>query len=108
MLRLGITGARNLRADQLVRIRKQLKDVFTLVKTEMERLSSLQEVANAYAPGPGGMPLPRISLITPIALGADRLAAREALVQGYEIFVPMPFSQKQFLQLFLCLCKSLQ
>jgi hypothetical protein len=96
VLRLGITGARNLRADQLVRIRKQLKDVFTLVKTEMERLSSLQEVANAYAPGPGGMPLPRISLITPIALGADRLAAREALVQGYEIFVPMPFSQKVY------------
>src|ERR1017187_815379 len=27
-LRLGITGARNLRADQLVRIRTQVRDVF--------------------------------------------------------------------------------
>jgi len=95
-LRLGITGARNLRTDQLNRIREHLKDVFALVKADMERLASLKEVAHAYAPGPGGMPLPRITLITPIALGADRLAAREALAQGCEIFVPMPFPQKEY------------
>jgi hypothetical protein len=62
----------------------------------MERLSSLKEVAVAYAPGNGAGLLPRISLITPLALGADRLAARAALAQGFEIYVPMPFPQAAY------------
>jgi hypothetical protein len=52
-LRLGITGARTLRADQLVRIRTQLRDVFALVKAEMERLTRGKGVADAYASEPG-------------------------------------------------------
>ena len=92
-LRLGITGARKLHADQLPRIRSQLKDVFASVKAELERLASQKEVASAYAPGPDGKLLPDIYLITPLALGADRLAASEALAQGCEIYVPMPFPQ---------------
>jgi hypothetical protein len=89
-LRLGITGARKLPPDQLDRIRSQLKDVFECVKAEMARLSSLKEVTDSYAPEPGAL-VPRIYLITPLALGADRLAASEALDQGCEVYVPMPF-----------------
>jgi fumarate reductase subunit D len=95
-LRLGITGARNLRADQLERIHEQLRDVFGLVKAEMERLASLKEVADSYASSPGAGLESKLSLITPLALGADRMAAREALGQGYEIFVPMPFPQEVY------------
>lgn len=96
VLRLGITGARNLRADQLASLRVQLRDAFGLVKVEMERLASLKEVMGAYACGPGGEVQPRTVLITPLALGADRLAARAALDQGFEIFAPMPFSQPEY------------
>lgn len=96
VLRLGITGARNLRADQLERIRRQLRNVFGLVKTEMEQLASVKEVADSYASDAGAGLRPRIYLVTPLALGADRLAARAALDQGFEIFVPMPFPQEVY------------
>jgi hypothetical protein len=93
VLRLGITGARNLHSSQLFRIRSQLKDVIGLVKADMERLASLKEVAESYDAGPTEKLHPSINLVTPLALGADRLAAREALEQGCRIQVPMPFPQ---------------
>lgn len=96
VLRLGITGARNLRADQLARIRSQLKDVFASVKSEMEQLAAVKEVADSYASEPDAGPRPSIYLLTPLALGADRLAARAALDQGCGIFVPMPFPQRVY------------
>jgi hypothetical protein len=98
VLRLGITGARNLGGDQLERIRGQLKDVFGVIKAEMDRLSALKEIEESYAPGPGGRPVASVYLITPLALGADRMAAREALDHGCEIYVPMPFPQEVYEQ----------
>jgi hypothetical protein len=92
-LRLGITGARDLPSDQLDHIRSQLKHVVKLAKAEMERLSSLKKVADSYASGPSAVLLPRMYLITPLARGADRLAATEALKQRCQIYVPMPFPQ---------------
>jgi hypothetical protein len=94
--RLGITGARNLRADQLARIHSQLGEAFALVKAEVERMSSLPEVVDAYAREPIGAVKARTYLLTPLAFGADRLAAREALDHGFEIFVPMPFPQEVY------------
>lgn len=98
VLRLGITGARNLRADQLERIRKQLNDVFGLVKSEMEQLAAANAVADSYASEPGADLRPTVYLITPLALGADRLAAKAALDQECGIYVPMPFPQAVYEQ----------
>lgn len=98
VLRLGITGARNLHADQLERIHAQLRDVFALVKAEMERLAATQEIADSYASGRSAGVQPRLCLITPLAFGADRIAAKEALGLGYETFVPMPFPQTVYEQ----------
>jgi hypothetical protein len=96
VLRLGVTGARNLRAVQIARIQAQLGDVFGLVKAEMERLAAMKEVAGSYACNAGGEVQPRTVLITPLALGADRLGAEAALDQGCEIFAPMPFPQEEY------------
>lgn len=98
VLRLGITGARNLRGDQLERIQRQLKDVFGSIEAELDGLSALKAVEESYAPGPGGRPLASVYLVTPLALGADRMAAREALDHGCEIYVPMPFPQAVYEQ----------
>jgi hypothetical protein len=98
LLRLGITGARDLPADQSARIQAQLGEVFASVKLEMQRLSSLNQVADCYAHEAGAPPSPKICLITPLALGADRMAARQALDQGCEIYVPMPFPQEIYEQ----------
>ncbi|MGA1984145.1 MAG: hypothetical protein ABSG84_16980 [Acidobacteriaceae bacterium] len=96
VLRLGITGARHLRADQLERIRKQLRDVLGLVQVEMERLAGLDVVAASYAAEAEAGLQPKVYLVTPLALGADRLAARAALDQGFGIYVPMPFSKATY------------
>jgi hypothetical protein len=96
VLRLGITGARNLRADQLDHVQKQLKAVFQLVKEEMKQLTLLKEVADSYASEPSTQLEPRLVLITPLAFGADRMAAQEALDQELKIFVPMPFPQEVY------------
>ena len=96
VFRVGITGARNLRAHQLDHVQKQLKAVFTLVKAEMKQLALLKDVTDAYASETGEQLEPRLYLITPLAFGADRMAAQEALDQEYEIFVPMPFPEKVY------------
>jgi hypothetical protein len=66
----------------------------------MKQLSSLKTVADSYASGPDAVMLPRIYLITPLALGADRLAATEALDQLCQIYVPMPFPQAVYEETF--------
>ncbi|MGA7927857.1 MAG: hypothetical protein WCA20_17955, partial [Candidatus Sulfotelmatobacter sp.] len=95
-LRLGITGARRLRADQLDRIRTQLHDVLALTKQEMERLSEEAAVAESYARTADGRVQLRLRMISPLARGADRLAARTALDLGYALCVPMPFGQAEY------------
>jgi hypothetical protein len=37
-----------------------------------------------------------LRILSPLARGADRLAARAALDLGYELYVPMPFSQEEY------------
>jgi hypothetical protein len=36
-------------------------------------------------------PVPRLTFLSPLAQGADRLAARAAVAAGYDLFVPLPF-----------------
>ena len=70
---------------------------FGLVKTGMEQLASVKEVADSNASEACAGLRTRMYLLTPLALGADRMAARAALRdEGFEIFVPMPFPQKVY------------
>jgi hypothetical protein len=90
-----------LRADQIERINGQLHEVFSLLREEMERFSSDPVVCKSYgcALGPsaeGTKPEPHLRILSPLALGADRLAASAALDHGYELYVPMPFSQAEY------------
>jgi hypothetical protein len=94
--RVGISGARKLRADQIQRIAGQLRDVFTLLKQEIDRLSCDSFVCRSYQCAPGAKPVPRLRILSPLARGADRMAARAALDLGYELYVPMPFSQEEY------------
>jgi hypothetical protein len=92
--RVGVTGARSLRAARRSAIQGQLIDVLRFIRDEVQRLSSLPEVKHIYlASGPDG---PALRLLSPLARGADRLAARAAIDLGFTLCVPMPFPRAQY------------
>jgi hypothetical protein len=95
-LRVGISGQRNLSADQRAFIGRQLHDVLMVIGEVMQRLAVDETVRSTYAHTDDQPPQARCRMISPLALGADRLAARAALDLGYSLFVPMPFAKEEY------------
>lgn len=95
-LRVGITGARRLRADQRHRIAAQVREVLSLVKDQMDCLDCDPAVGSSYRYAPGTKQSPRLRLLSPLARGADRLAAHAALDLGYELHAVLPFAQAEY------------
>jgi hypothetical protein len=85
-LRIGITGARSLRADQIERIDRQINALFAMVAKELAALQHDAGVRETYAAGSL-----ELVFLSPLARGADRLAAQAALAHGYALHVPTPF-----------------
>jgi hypothetical protein len=95
-LRIGITGSRKLRADQLARIHGEIQDALASSKQQMERLSHEPMVLPFYEHEADGRANATLHMISPLARGADRLAARTAVELGYKLFVPMPFAKTEY------------
>jgi hypothetical protein len=98
VLRVGITGMRSLDA---VRVKEalpsQLHSVLDLVRNEMVALAMDTAVADVYEGGGKKGPVPfELRFLSPLARGADRLAAKAAHDLGYKLFVPMPFPQAEY------------
>src|SRR5579872_2546072 len=93
-VRVGITGARNLEASQIDRLNDQLKNVLSDIKDKMLAIAKEEAVATHYAEENSASPFLRF--ISPLAQGADRLAAQAGLDLGYELYVPMPFSPEEY------------
>jgi hypothetical protein len=91
--RVGITGARSLDSAQMPRLAAQLRGVLLAVQATLQRLAAEHRVASAYQPG-----APALRCLSPLARGADRLAAGEALALGWRLFVPMPFPRHEYVQ----------
>jgi hypothetical protein len=72
----GVSGHRDLVAADLPDLRRQLRDIF-------------QRCMSAH-------PAATFELLTPLAEGADRIAAHEALVLGIRLVVPMPMEQADY------------
>jgi hypothetical protein len=87
--RVGVTGARALDAAAVDGLRERVDAVLAFVKTWMEQAAA----AAVYAPGP-----PLLRLISPLAEGADRLVAGQALALGYRLEAPLPFSIAEYEQ----------
>ncbi|MFX4263626.1 hypothetical protein ACOBQJ_15680 [Pelotomaculum propionicicum] len=73
---LGITGHRDLRAEDIPELEKKLCLIFS-------------ELKNSYPHSP-------LILLSPLAEGADRLAARSALNCGVRLVVPLPMSKEEY------------
>jgi hypothetical protein len=92
-VRVGITGHRVLSPRDIGRIEEQIGIV-------LERISRITDEVYEQC----GQPLLRIysdakpilRLISPLAEGADQLAAEQALRKGFEIQSPLPFNKEEY------------
>lgn len=87
---VGITGHRVLSPEAKERVTRQITEVLTEIKTAACELT--EQLYGTLPPGylHGE---PRLRVISPLAEGADRLAAQQALNLGYALQCPLPFSQ---------------
>jgi hypothetical protein len=72
----GVSGHRDLLATNVPRLRKQLSEIFARWR-----------VAYPHTP---------FRLLTPLAEGADRLAAEVALASDVDLFVPLPMKRQEY------------
>lgn len=88
---VGITGHRDITPGELPRVQAQLREVLKAIKATVSLLHQEQKkVSPQFAVGTD----PTLRLISPLAEGADRLAARAALELGYELQCPLPFDKE--------------
>jgi hypothetical protein len=95
-LRIGVTGARNLATSHLSHIHAKVLAALTCFRDEMNSIARERAVARFYATDDRKACAPLLRIISPLALGADRLVAEEALALGYKLYVPMPFSRAEY------------
>ncbi|MBI3797857.1 MAG: DUF4231 domain-containing protein [Deltaproteobacteria bacterium] len=89
-VRVGVTGHRLNRLTQADEplLRAKIREVLERV------LQIAQDVLAAdspYAPGP-----PILRVISPLAEGADRIVAQEAVTLGFELQCPLPFDRDEY------------
>ncbi len=73
---LGITGHRNLHPDEWATLRQLIRNLIVLLKEQ-------------YPDTP-------LALLSPLAEGADRLAAQVALEENLRVIAPLPFSLDEY------------
>lgn len=94
--RIGVTGARK-PPEAIAALRARVTEVLEQVAQEMQHLADRADVRKAYLrKHEGGRPEPVLTVLSPLAEGADRLVAEVALQQKYRLHVPMPFEQQVY------------
>jgi hypothetical protein len=90
-LRIGVTGARKLPSARLCQIQKDLQQLFEIARNSLDGRGDIELFPIA------GRPIDRTTLISALARGADRVAARQALALGCWLSVAMPFAGADYL-----------
>jgi hypothetical protein len=97
--RVGITGTRAIPPAEEERLTLQIRDLLGTVRqaviAEGNKITAQDSVYNCDAEK---RPTLGLRFLSPLAKGADRLAARVALEQGYDLHVPMPFTRAEYEQ----------
>lgn len=91
-IRVGVTGHRLESLDagfDETLLRAAIREVLARIRDTTAEI--LGESKDVYSPEP-----PLLRVISPLAEGADRFVAEEALELGYEIQSPLPFSQEEY------------
>jgi hypothetical protein len=74
-LTIGVTGHRDLLADEIPALKEKVRDFFLQLKSDYPDLD--------------------VQLITPLAEGSDRLVADVASEMGINLIVPLPMPQTE-------------
>jgi len=90
-LRVGVTGHRpkDLVKTDMAKLRYQVRNVLEQLSKTTSEVGRLHPTA--YSPDP-----PILRVISPIAEGADRIVAQEALSLGFELQCPLPFERNEY------------
>lgn len=94
--RVGITGRRKLPAEHEAPLRARVADVLRLVRQELTLLAAQPAALAVYRREADGTVQPRLRLLSPLAEGADRLAAEAALDEGFTLHAAMPFPRAEY------------
>ena len=91
MLAVGVTGHRAevLAEGDVDRVRERVRETLVLIEESGQAL--LERERDCFVPGP-----PRLRFVSPIADGADQIAATLALELGWELQAIIPFSREQY------------
>lgn len=93
--RVGVTGHRDLSVASLPHLRCAVARVLELVKVTVREVAAADAAAETYAATGSS---PSLRLLSPLADGADRLVAEEAMAKGYQLEVALPFGQADYEQ----------
>jgi hypothetical protein len=90
-VRVGVTGHRLNRLTQADEplLRMKIREVLERVRQTAQEV--LAAADSPYAPG-----LAVLRVISPLAEGADRIAAQEAVELGFELQCPLPFDRDEY------------
>ncbi len=81
--RVGITGTRTLAPEAEPLVRQAVAAALAAVHGHVQRLANEDWARDVYLTGPDGHVVPTLRFLSPLAEGADRLAAEEAIKLGY-------------------------
>lgn len=93
--RVGVTGHRDLSESTVPQLRSAVARILELVSTTVREVAAGEAATATYAPTGS---VPSLRLLSPLAEGADRLVAKEALAMGYQLEVALPFPQAEYEQ----------
>ncbi len=88
---MGVTGHRpgGLNAADMDMLQNRIREVLAAIK------NMAGDIHNSNVSLYGG-PAPILRIISPLAEGSDRIAARQAMDLGYELQCPLPFERNEY------------
>jgi len=90
-LRIGITGHRDLTRFKAAEIERTLGEIFEAIAATITNLRGDPQLSEVYAPA-----TPLLTLVSPLADGADRAAATQATARGWYLAAPLPFFKETY------------
>ena len=96
--RVGVTGTRALDAAALPRLRTAVALVLELVRADCAAIAREPSARMTRAAAEAATAKPRLTLLSSLAVGADRLVAQVAIDHGYDLTAVLPFAEEEYVR----------
>lgn len=97
-IRVGVTGhlLKKLDPSVLLDLRAGVRDALGAVAKTVQGFAAQRKICEVYERDGNVSPPVHLRLLSPLAEGADRIVAEEALELGYSLEAPLPFEQREY------------